>query len=90
MFFEATRESTDESFRFFASSLFVRSFSWTFIQSSQTVSVVPFRHDEYPRFIVGAIPYYSGAASTSVAFLLFCAVWLGWKEEKVSKGEKEE
>ncbi|KAL7409884.1 dolichyl-diphosphooligosaccharide--protein glycosyltransferase 48 kda subunit precursor, partial [Mrakia frigida] len=62
---------------------------WTFIQSSQTVSVVPFRHDEYPRFIVGAIPYYSGAASTSVAFLLFCAVWLGWKEEKVSKGEKE-
>jgi oligosaccharyltransferase complex subunit beta len=67
----------------------LRSFvRWSFVYSSQTVSVVPFRHDEYPRFIFGAWPFYSGAASTTAAFLMFCAVWLGLKGEKIA--EKEE
>ena len=49
----------------------------TFLQSSTTVAVVPPRHDEYPRFISAAWPYYIGAMSTSVGFLLFSAMWLG-------------
>ncbi|CDZ97114.1 Oligosaccharyltransferase, beta subunit [Phaffia rhodozyma] len=56
---------------------------WSFVHSSQTVSVVPFRHDEYPRFIQGAWPFYSGALSTVGAFVLFCVLWLGWKEPAV-------
>lgn len=70
---------------------FARPRSWSFVHSSQTVSVVPFRHDEYPRFIVGAYPFYSGAASTIVAFLVFSALWVGWSgdDEKV-KGKKAE
>lgn len=61
-----------------------RGLRWSYIHSSQTVSVVPFRHDEYPRFIFGAWPFYSGAASTTAAFLVFAAVWLSLKSEKVA------
>lgn len=64
--------------------------SWSFLESSQTVSVVPFRHDEYPRFIFGAWPYYLGAASTTVAFLVFGALWLRLPREAVAKGKKDE
>jgi oligosaccharyltransferase complex subunit beta len=60
----------------------------TFLQSSTTVAVVPPRHDEYPRFISAAWPYYIGAMSTSVGFLLFSAMWLGGEGgEKKGKTE---
>ncbi|KAJ9108348.1 hypothetical protein QFC20_003509 [Naganishia adeliensis] len=49
---------------------------WTFIHEQSVVSVVPFRHDEYPRFIQGAWPFYTGAFLTSTVFLSFCALWL--------------
>lgn len=50
--------------------------SWSFLTSSQTVSLVPFRHDEYPRFISGAYPFYASALSTVGAFALFSVLWL--------------
>ncbi|WRT63892.1 uncharacterized protein IL334_000818 [Kwoniella shivajii] len=62
---------------------------WSYIQSSTTASVVPLRHDEYPRFITGAWPYYIGACSTSVTFLIFCALWVSLGEtDKDRKGKK--
>ncbi|WWC66748.1 uncharacterized protein I206_100653 [Kwoniella pini CBS 10737] len=62
---------------------------WSYIQSSTTASVVPLRHDEYPRFITGAWPYYIGACSTSVTFLIFCALWVSLAEgDKDRKGKK--
>jgi oligosaccharyltransferase complex subunit beta len=39
--------------------------------------LVPPRHDGYPRFLSSGWPFYTGAVSTSVGFLVFCAVWLG-------------
>jgi len=53
------------------------------------VPVVPPRHDGYPRFLSAAWPYYIGAISTSVGFLLFSAIYLAGevKEEKKSKKE---
>jgi oligosaccharyltransferase complex subunit beta len=50
--------------------------SWTYLHSSTTVSIVPPRHDGYPRFITAAWPYYAGAMSTSLGFVLFCGLWL--------------
>ncbi|GLB35520.1 putative essential subunit of the N-oligosaccharyl transferase (OST) complex which catalyzes the transfer of a high mannose oligosaccharide from a lipid-linked oligosaccharide donor to an asparagine residue within an Asn-X-Ser Thr consensus motif in nascent polypeptide chains [Lyophyllum shimeji] len=64
---------------------------FSFLKSSTTVAVVPPRHDEYPRFLSAAWPYYTGAISTSVAFFLFSALWLaGDAREKKAKGHKAE
>jgi oligosaccharyltransferase complex subunit beta len=66
--------------------------SFTHLFSSSTVSLVPPRHDEYPRFISAAWPYYIGAISTSVGFLLFSTIWLAGeiKVNKKGKGRKTE
>ncbi|EMD34356.1 hypothetical protein CERSUDRAFT_117235 [Gelatoporia subvermispora B] len=63
---------------------------WTHLQSSTVVPLVPPRHDEYPRFLSAAWPYYTGAISTSVGFVIFSALWLGGSETKKAKGSKAE
>lgn len=60
----------------FTVSVRLRHVGTDFVDATKTISVTPPRHDEYPRFIPGAGPYYFGAASTSVAFVLVCAFWL--------------
>jgi oligosaccharyltransferase complex subunit beta len=40
------------------------------------VSVRPFRHDEYERFIFAATPYYVGVGSVIAAFFAFSALFL--------------
>ncbi|KAK4686169.1 oligosaccharyltransferase complex subunit beta, partial [Tremellales sp. Uapishka_1] len=63
---------------------------WSYIRSSTTASVTPFRHDDYARFIVGAWPYYTAAISISGAFLLFVSIWVGLGEggSASAKGKK--
>ncbi|CAE6533971.1 unnamed protein product [Rhizoctonia solani] len=64
---------------------------YTYLQSSTTVSVVPPRHDGYPRFLSAAWPYYASAISTSVGFIVFCALWLlGDNSQKVKARKKVE
>jgi len=65
---------------------------WTFLQSTTVVPVVPPRHNEYPRFLSPAWPYYAGAISTSIGFMLFSALWLAGdsQEQKKSKSTKSE
>jgi oligosaccharyltransferase complex subunit beta len=41
----------------------------------QQVSVRPFRHDEFDRFLLQAMPYYASAFSVMAAFLLFGVVF---------------
>ena len=67
-------------------------FRWTQLESTTVVPVVPPRHDEYPRFLSAAWPYYTGAISTSIAFVLFSALWLAGddREAKKSKTAKTE
>lgn len=60
---------------------------WSTLQSSTMVPVVPPRHDEYPRFLSAAWPYYAGAISTSVGFLLFSLLWLAGGEKAKMKKE---
>ncbi|BGP27497.1 dolichyl-diphosphooligosaccharide-protein glycotransferase [Rhodotorula toruloides] len=48
---------------------------WTRILDELVMSVTPPRHDEYERFIGGALPFYAGAGSVSAAFLIFIVLW---------------
>jgi oligosaccharyltransferase complex subunit beta len=61
---------------------------WTHLHSSTVVPVVPPRHDEYARFLPAAWPYYAGALSTSVAFVIFAALWLGGEEKETAAAKK--
>ncbi|QRW26762.1 oligosaccharyltransferase complex subunit [Rhizoctonia solani] len=61
---------------------------YTYLESSTTVSVVPPRHDGYPRFLSAAWPYYVGAISTSVGFIAFCALWLLGDNTQKVKGRR--
>ncbi|GJQ12521.1 hypothetical protein GpartN1_g4312.t1 [Galdieria partita] len=49
------------------------------IQASQVVSVRPFRHDEYERFILQAYPYYAAALSMLLGVFSFGFVFLHGK-----------
>ena len=61
---------------------------WTTLSATTMVPVVPPRHDGYPRFLSAAWPYYVGAISTSVGFLIFAALWLaGDDKEERKKGK---
>jgi len=60
---------------------------WSALQSSTTVPVVPPRHDGYPRFLSAAWPYYAGAISTSVGFVVFSAIFLAGDVTETKKGK---
>ncbi|GAA5820956.1 hypothetical protein JCM10212_001587 [Sporobolomyces blumeae] len=45
------------------------------LSTKSVVSVTPPRHDEYDRFIRGAVPYYAGALSVSVGVIVFVVTW---------------
>ncbi|KIY64111.1 oligosaccharyl transferase beta subunit [Cylindrobasidium torrendii FP15055 ss-10] len=62
---------------------------WTHLKSAITVPVVPPRHDGYPRFLSAAWPYYAGAVSTSVGFVLFAALYLAGETKEAGKKKKE-
>ena len=63
---------------------------WSYIRSVSKASVVPLRHDEHPRFIVGAWPFYTAPVSISIAFLLFCGLWVMLAEEDRTGKKKAE
>lgn len=49
---------------------------WSYLHTRDTAPVRPFNHDEHPRGLHSAWPYVTGAGSTAVAFLAFCAIWM--------------
>jgi len=65
---------------------------YSFLGTADKASVVPLRHDQHPRFITGAFPFYTGALSTSAAFVLFVVIWinLGEADKKGKKATKAE
>ncbi|KAJ1966536.1 oligosaccharyl transferase glycoprotein complex, beta subunit [Dipsacomyces acuminosporus] len=54
------------------------------VDVQDTVGIWPLRHDEYPRFLSAAYPYYTGSLVMVVGFLALCAAWL-WSEEPKAK-----
>lgn len=49
---------------------------WSFIDQETVAPVRPFNHNEYDRFLPAAYPYYTAAASVSVAFFVAVGVAL--------------
>jgi oligosaccharyltransferase complex subunit beta len=52
------------------------------IEISETVQVRPYRHDQYPRFITAAYPYYFNIFSMMAAFFVFSVVFLFHREKQ--------
>jgi len=53
---------------------------YTNLELSEQVSVNPYRHNDYDRFIPAAYPYYASAFSTMGGFFLFGLAFLFYKE----------
>ena len=58
---------------------------YTFVHDSEQVSVRPLLHTQYERFIVAAYPYYTGALSMMVGFVVFALVFLHHKAPENKK-----
>ncbi|KAJ3161354.1 hypothetical protein HDU86_007136 [Geranomyces michiganensis] len=59
----------------------------TWVTETETVQIRPYRHDQYPRFLTAAMPYYTNVFSLAAAFVLFSAVFL-WNREVAVSGKK--
>ena len=46
----------------------------TFLEDAKKVVLLPFRHDEYERFIPAAYPYYANVFSTMAGVFLFSMI----------------
>ncbi|KAK4514186.1 uncharacterized protein ATC70_001773 [Mucor velutinosus] len=58
----------------------------SYVLAEDQVSIRPFRHNEYPRFLTAAYPYYASTGSMIIGFLVFSAVWLStWGGRNNSK-----
>ncbi|KAI9278680.1 Dolichyl-diphosphooligosaccharide--protein glycosyltransferase subunit WBP1 [Phascolomyces articulosus] len=48
----------------------------TYLLAEDVVAIRPYRHNEYPRFLSAAYPYYASVGSMIVGFIVFSLVWL--------------
>jgi len=55
----------------------------TRIATADQISVIPFRHDQYERFIISAYPYYASAFSMMFGVFIFSIIFLHSKEEEI-------
>ncbi|KAJ1985343.1 oligosaccharyl transferase glycoprotein complex, beta subunit [Dimargaris cristalligena] len=46
------------------------------VKHTDVVPILPFKHNEYDRYLVSAYPYYISAGSLMVSFLVFCGIWI--------------
>ena len=60
---------------------------YTHLYSSTQVSVRPFEHTQYERFIPSAYPYYSSAFSMMIGLFIFSVIFLHFRENKKTKTE---
>lgn len=52
-----------------------RRVGWSWLEEKMVISITPPRHNQFDRFITGALPYYSGAFSVTSAVFVFIIVW---------------
>lgn len=55
---------------------------FSYITEKNIVSIVPFRHDEFPRYISTGYPYYTNMWSLMIAFWIFTATFMYFKDPK--------
>ncbi|KAI0232738.1 oligosaccharyl transferase glycoprotein complex, beta subunit [Massospora cicadina] len=52
------------------------------------IPIHPFKHNEFPRFLLPAYPYYAATISMSAGFLVFSVIWLYNKDSGVLAKDK--
>lgn len=62
-----------------------RRHGYSYISSKDTVQVRPYRHDQYPRFLVIAYPYYANIFSMMISFVIFSVFFLYSKDTAVKE-----
>jgi oligosaccharyltransferase complex subunit beta len=65
-----------DSYGIFKFRVLYRRQGYSVLHAETTVSIRPFKHNEYERFIFAAYPYYASAFSAMIAFFVFSVVFL--------------
>ncbi len=65
-----------DSYGIFKFRVLYRRVGFSVLHAETQVSIRPFKHNEYDRFIVSAYPYYTSALSAVVAFFVFALFFL--------------
>ena len=65
-----------DSYGIFKFRVLYRRLGYSVLHAETQVSIRPFKHNEYERFIFSAYPYYSSAISATIAFFVFSIAFL--------------
>lgn len=72
-----------DSYGIFKFRVLYRRVGYSVLHAETQVSIRPFKHNEYERFIFSAYPYYSSAFSAMIAFFVFSMFFLFSEDKKV-------
>lgn len=56
---------------------------FTFIHETKKITVRPYKHNEYPRYLEQAYPYYLSTWATIIGFLVLVAYFLVHQDAEV-------
>lgn len=71
-----------DNYGIFKFRMLYRRIGYSVLHSENTVSLRPYKHDEYDRFLFTAYPYYTSAFSAMSAFFVFSLFFMFSEEEK--------
>ncbi len=71
-----------DSYGVFKFRVLYRREGFSVLHAETQVSIRPFKHNEYERFIFSAYPYYASALSATAAFLVFSILFIFTKDSK--------
>lgn len=71
-----TQFTAPDSYGVFKFRVLYRREGYTVLHAETQVSIRPFKHNEYERFIFSAYPYYASAFSATIAFVIFSVFFL--------------
>lgn len=79
--FSATFTAPDD-YGIFKFRVLYRRPGYSVLHAETQVSLRPFKHNEYDRFLLPAYPYYSSALACMIAFVVFSVFFLYSEDEK--------
>ena len=74
-----------DSYGIFKFRVFYRRVGYSVLHAETQVSIRPFKHNEYERFIFSAYPYYTSAFSAMIGFFIFSMYFLFTEDKEASK-----
>ena len=73
----STTFTAPDNYGIFKFRVLYRRAGYSVLHTEETISLRPFKHNEYDRFLFTAYPYYTSAFSAMVAFFVFSMFFLG-------------